>query len=128
MAVLVSGVVAWGSGCGAKGPELSAVEGTVTLDGQPLAHAHVEFHPVQEERTSYDGQTDRTGHYELHASAKRKGAEPGDYLVRITLPKQAAEPGVTPQLKLPVRFNTQTELKATVKAGKNKCDFPLTSN
>ena len=119
------------TGCGGGGPDLSSVEGTVTLDGQPLANATVNFEPVEggTARSSYDGQTDASGHYVLHATASQKGAELGDYTVHITLPKLASDdPNAKTSIKLPPKYNTQTELRATVKDGKNKFDWPLTSN
>ena len=127
MVAVVLPVVA---GCGGGGEDLSSVEGTVTLDGQPLAKAIVNFEPADEAvgRSSYDGQTDESGHYVLHATASQKGAEPGDYTVHITLPKLAADdPNAKTAPKIPAKYNTQSELKATVKDGKNTFDWPLTS-
>ncbi len=117
-------------GCGESGPDLCSVEGTVTLDGQPLAKAIVDFQPDGGgERSSYDGQTDEAGHYLLHATASQKGAEPGNYTVHITLPKRADDdPNAKTAPKLPAKYNTQSELKATVKDGMNTFDWPLTSN
>jgi hypothetical protein len=117
-------------GCGDSGPDLGSVEGTVTLDGQPLAKAIVDFQPTEgSERSSYDGQTDESGHYVLHATASQKGAEPGDYTVHITLPKLAADdPNAKTAIKIPAKYNTRSELTATVKDGKNTFDWPLTSN
>ena len=118
-------------GCGGGGADLSSVEGTVTLDGQPLANAIVNFEPAEggAARSSYDGQTDAKGHYVLHATASQKGAELGDYTVHITLPKLAKDdPNAKTAIKVPAKYNTQTTLTATVKQGKNKFDWPLTSN
>ena len=127
---MVALLLALVSGCGDSGPSLNSVEGTVTLDGQPLAKAIVNFEPAGEagERSSYDGQTDESGHYVLHATASQKGAEPGDYTVHITLPKLASDdPNAKTAPKLPAKYNTQSELKATVKEGKNTFDWPLKS-
>ena len=118
-------------GCGGGGADLNSVEGMVTLDGQPLANAIVNFEPADEAvgRSSYDGQTDESGHYVLHATASQKGAELGDYTIHITLPKLASDdPNAKTAIKLPPKYNTQTELRATVKQGKNKFDWQLTSN
>lgn len=119
------------TGCGESGPGLGSVEGTVTLDGQPLANVIVNFEPVEEggQRSSYDGQTDAKGHYVLHATASQKGAEPGDYTVHITQRKLAKDdPNATTATKIPAKYNTRTELRATIKQGKNKFDWTLTSN
>ena len=120
-------VVTWMAGCGKERSELGLVEGLVTLDGQPLANAVVEFHPVDIERSSYDGQTDKTGRYQLYASAKRKGAEPGEYTVHITLPNRGTDSPATAQPTIPAKYHARTELKVTVKKGRNKLDFPLSS-
>jgi hypothetical protein len=65
----------------------------------------------------------------LHATASEKGAQPGDYTVHIALPDLAADdPGAKTAPELPAKYNTQSELKATVKDGKNTFDWPLTSN
>ncbi len=132
MAPTVALLLLLAAGCGGgSGPDLGSVEGTVTLDGQPLANATVNFEPAGEgaDRSSYDGQTDESGHYVLHATASRKGAEPGDYTVHITLPKLAADdPRAKTAAKIPPKYNTQSELKAAVKDGKNTFDWPLTSN
>ena len=128
---MVALVLPLATGCGGGGPDLSSVEGTVTLDGQPLAKAIVNFEPADEtgERSSYEGQTDQSGHYVLHATASNKGAEPGEYTVHITLPKLASDdPNAKTAIKVPAKYNTQSELRATVKDGKNKLDWPLTSN
>lgn len=126
-AILLGGVLAWTAGCDQTGLDLGSVEGVITLDGQPLAGALVEFQPVGGERSSYEGQTDPKGHYVLHATASQKGAELGEYTVHIRLPKTGTDPSPKPPVRIPARYNTRTELKATVQAGKNKCDFALTS-
>jgi len=130
MVALALPLVPLASGCGGGGPELGSVEGTVTLDGQPLANAIVNFEPADEagNRSSYDGETDESGHYVLHATASQKGAELGDYTVHITLPELAADdPNAKTAPRIPAKYNTQSELKATVKDGKNTFDWPLTS-
>jgi len=127
---LVALVLPLAAGCGGGGPDLGSVEGTVTLDGQPLANAIINFEPVEGggPRSSYDGETDESGHYVLHATASQKGAEPGDYTVHITLPElESDEPAAKTEVEIPAKYNTQSELKATVKDGKNTFDWPLTS-
>ena len=100
------------------------------MDGQPLAKAIVDFQPDGgDERSSYDGQTDEAGHYVLHATASPKGSRTR----RLHRPHYPAEVGRRrsqreDRAKLPAKYNTQSELKATVKDGKNTFDWPLTSN
>ena len=114
------------AGCGGNA-DLGTVAGVVTLDGQPLANATVEFVPADggEERSSYDGTTDASGRYELYFSASQKGATPGAYTVRIWPPDSDDEPAPAP--KLPPQYSTRSELTATVEVGSNSIDFPLDS-
>lgn len=121
------------SGCGSGGdqPELGKVEGTITLDGHPLADAIVYFSP-EGGRTSF-GQTDADGYYSLEYTHHAKGAKVGRHSVRVSTAVDAEvdddgrvlKPGF-PE-KVPPRYNEQSELAAEVKSGKNEIDFPLTS-
>lgn len=71
------------TGCGRSDlPELGTVSGTVTLDGQPLADAIVNFTPVQAGRPS-TGQTDSSGHYTLLYVADVEGAVVGKHSVTV---------------------------------------------
>jgi hypothetical protein len=117
------------AGCGGEdGPNLGEVTGTVTLDGQPLVGATIDFRPIDPELSSYDGQTDEKGRYVLHATADRQGAEFGEYTVHVTMPKYAADdPRAANAVKIPAKYNTRTELKAEIKDGENEFDFELTS-
>ena len=77
-------------GCG--GPKYVSVEGTVTLDGKPLAYKSVLFSP--EEGTPGSGSggyTNREGKYSLLAivygiTKDLEGCQPGRYRVTITEP------------------------------------------
>ena len=114
-------------GCGASGPETSTVEGTVTLDGQPLAGALLIFTPqgTAGGRMS-GGQTDAQGHYELTYSRDQMGAVPGEHKIEITTYGQGEGDEPTPE-KLPAKYNTQSELIKTVEPGENTIDFELSS-
>jgi hypothetical protein len=119
----------WGlvpAGCGG-GSNLGEVEGTVTLDGQPLANALVEFEPIDEgQRSAYGGMTDATGRYVLFAAGDAKGAALGEYTVHITIEGPDDEGGQTVP-RIPARYNSQSELRATVKAGTQTINWPLKS-
>ena len=77
---LRSDAVAWASlilalcltGCGSDGPERGVVTGKVTLNGEPLENADVEFQP-EEGSPSY-GMTDRKGWYDLMYTRDKRGA------------------------------------------------------
>jgi hypothetical protein len=117
------------AGCGGNA-DLGIVAGVVTLDGQPLANATVEFIPTDgsETRTSYDGTTDESGRYKLYFSAGHEGAAPGAYTVHIWPPGPNDESPVRPAVQLPPQYNARSELSATVAAGKNSIDFPLATS
>lgn len=135
------------AGCGESEPEetqsLSPVSGAVTLDGEPLTYASVQFHPQAggDAQATYFGTTDMEGKYELASPRGRPGAEPGVYTVTISkfaqadgspLPADADAPefaalGVE---HMPPKYNdpAQSELRATIpEGGKTDLNFPLTS-
>lgn len=123
------------AGCGSglpAPPPLAAVEGTVTLDKQPLPGAVVLFEP--ENGRNSIGMTDDQGVYRLEFDAAHKGALIGKHKVRLTKRAREADlmaPGAAkgPPKPIPSRYNDKTTLEAVVKAGeKNKINFDLTSN
>ena len=131
------------AGCD-TGPGLAPVEGTVTLDGNPLEGAEVEFQPAGEGGRPSVGVTDASGHYELRYTMKEKGALLGEHIVRISMSDDAdmdeggdegggalmtdegADEEEAPN-RIPARYNTESELKETVNRGGNTIDFALES-
>ena len=125
------------AGCpgGAETPKLVPVEGTITLDDEPLVGAGVMF------GTAAVGETDASGHYKLTYEGTEEGVPPGDYAVIVekwvnedgTVYKDTE--GMSPELagakqELPRRYADMemTELKATVsQEGGKPIDFKLTS-
>ncbi|PQO44360.1 hypothetical protein [Blastopirellula marina] len=126
-ATLTLGVV----GCGGDGtsPPLGEVTGHITLNGEPLDGATVEFIP-ESGRPSI-GVTDASGNYELLFKADMPGAMIGKHSVRITSQRSAsggegAEEFVSARKEtVPAKYNDETTLEADVKSGDNKLDFPL---
>lgn len=123
------------TGCpaGREEPKLVPVQGTVTMDGKPLAGASVMFGGVA------FGETNASGHYEL-GRGEKKGVPPGEYTVVIekwTMPDGSAyrnAEGVSPmeagaKQELPARYSNteQSELKKTVPEAGGTIDFELTS-
>jgi hypothetical protein len=104
-------------GCGGPG-NVGRVTGKVTLDGQPLPDAMVTFSPTKAGGSSALGKTDSTGAYTLSYSAGVSGAEIGENRVTISTLPQGKE-------QVPMEYNTQTKLKAEVKAGANSFDWDL---
>ena len=109
-------------GSSADVPDLATVSGTVTMGGEPLGGALVEF-------MSAGGQigsavTDASGKYELAYKGDTKGAEIGENTVRITTVLDHPTPPdyVDP---IPAKYNEATELKVTVATGANTHNFDL---
>ncbi|WP_417386336.1 carboxypeptidase regulatory-like domain-containing protein [Gimesia sp.] len=119
------------TGCGNSGPDLATVTGNITLDGQPVADARVEFSP-SEGRTSV-GTTNADGVYELQFSIDRAGAMIGHHSVKITTERAATggeggEPLVPGSKELlPPVYNSKSRLTAEVSPGENTIDFSLQS-
>lgn len=122
LAALVVGL----SGCGQEVP-LVPVEGTVTLDGIPLAGAQVLFRPTQGRLAA--GETDDAGHYRLRYTPERLGALAGQHVVQITTVREGDEDAASKPKKerVPARYNARTELEMTVADDRETYDFALES-
>ena len=138
-------------GCGGGGelPDLGYVEGTVTMDGKPLANVVLTFQPDQA-RPAY-GKTDAKGWYELVYTDGNPGATIGPHSVRISSAdadsgdgenyeegegdeegeggnyEDGEGDGKSRGEKIPSKYTQGGELTADVKAGDNVFDFALTS-
>ena len=136
-------------GCGGDPnvPELGYVEGTVKLDGKPLANVVLTFQP-DKARPSY-GKTNDEGWYELTYTDEYSGATIGTHTVRISSADSDAgdegdyegdyeedggdyEGGEENETesrgeKIPAKYNQQTELIVDVESGDNVLDFDLKS-
>lgn len=121
-----------GCGQGASGLNIAPVTGQVTLNGQPLPGAMVEFIPEQG-RPSV-AITNQEGAYELNFTSTEKGAIVGmPYRVKIKTGREAVTAEgeqISPPVpeKLPKKYHDDSELTATIEPGKNVIDFPLTSH
>ncbi|EDL57881.1 hypothetical protein [Gimesia maris] len=121
------------AGCSGKSddlPELAEVTGQVTLDGNPLPDAIIDFYPqgAQQKKQSRasTAATDGEGKYSLMYNNNTAGAILGDHLVRISKTEGGAE--VAGPEMLPKKYNETSTLKATVtKDGPNTINFELTS-
>lgn len=83
-------MLAWGlvflAGCASRGPE---VKGTVTLDGQPLSKARVEFVPIGagpggQARGGAVAICDENGVFTVIPQAEGRTLEPGSYAVSVS--------------------------------------------
>ncbi|MBY0228069.1 MAG: carboxypeptidase-like regulatory domain-containing protein, partial [Gemmataceae bacterium] len=75
------------AGCGAK---LVPAEGTITLDGKPLANANVTF--VPEKGPSPVGTSDAQGKFKL-TTGNKAGAPAGTYKVMVSLNTEGSKDG-----------------------------------
>ena len=111
--------------------DANSVSGRVTLDGEPLPDAIVQFIPEGGEGRIALGRTDNNGEYRLKSSRNITDVAPGSYLVEITTSDLAEGDGdegegMTREL-VPKRFNKQSDVIKEIKAGANKIDFDLPS-
>ena len=116
------------TGCGSDGPERGVVTGKVTLNGDPLPGADVEFQP-EEGSPSY-AMTDDKGRYDLMYTRDKRGAMLGEHTVRIMTPTTGTDTQgneVRVRQQVPPKYNAGSKLSREVKPGKNKFDFELTN-
>ncbi len=110
---------------------LCPVEGTVTLDGQPLEEGSIGMGPMVGQPGTAVGGKIINGTFKLRASE-------GEMLVNIRSQKKVpiddptpdeAAHGVTERSVelIPAKYNDRSELKFTVVKGKNKATFELRS-
>ncbi len=99
------------AGCG---PGLQEVTGKVTLDGKPVQGLEVNFEPVDPSTGgTATGYTQADGSFKLHYPGRKTGAPPGEYIVRIV----GAEVDDGPPVRVPAKYGSKSELKATVGSG-----------
>jgi hypothetical protein len=131
-------VALWVAGCG--DPKVVAVSGRVTLDGQPLAGAHVVFQPIAAAKDMNPGSgsygiTDADGRYTLTVvDTGQSGAFIGKHRVEITIRSDEDDDtdrrGRRPAAKVVLlpRYNRNSQLSFEVPAkGTKEADFPLTT-
>jgi hypothetical protein len=129
LCVVLFGSALAGCGGGPAGPELGAVSGKVTLDGQPLPNATVVFQPDNGRAST--ATTDASGNYALQFSADEQGAVVGKHTVRILTYEapfdDQGKPAPGAPEKVPTKYNTETQLKVEVTSGSNEHNFELDS-
>lgn len=121
--------LAFASGC-AVDQDHGHVTGKITLDGEPLVDAQVEFIPTGSGSTAY-GRTDEDGNYEMEYSRDSVGASVGENQVRITTGGATVDENermVKIKERIPARYNLKSELIFNVQPGSNTADYELTSD
>lgn len=132
----VLAIVGWATltaiGCGHQdGPELAAVTGKITLDGQPLKRVNLRFVPEQPGGSPSFGGTNPHGQYKLLFNAHQQGALLGKHRVEIELANpeldDSGRPLTPTVVKIPRKYLQPGVLTAEVKQGKNTVNFELVS-
>lgn len=116
--ILLITMVTVAVGCGQ--PPRRAVEGTVTLDGEPLAEGYLQLRPLPQTGGPTAGAKVVAGRFRIEDS---KGPFPGEHRVEITALGDAAgyvideftgEQYPATRQMLRAQYNDQSELTATV--------------
>jgi len=120
-------------GCGARSDRQS-LEGTVTLDGAPLAAGQITFVPQNDTKGPPAGGTITEGKFSIPHEG---GTLTGTFLVKITATRKTGKKVMNYATNemidgieqfLPLRYNRQSELTAEVAdSGPNQFEFALTS-
>ncbi len=120
-------------GCGHNGR--AAVEGTVTLDGQPLEKGQIQFNPLPGTAGPTAGADIVNGKFAIPSSG---GPFAGNFRVQITQASLTGRKVFDPRSNsmvdeyaqiLPARYNSNSQLEAKVSAGgPNSFEFALTSD
>lgn len=117
--ILATGIIA---GCSGGVPQCF-IDGHVRLAGQTLAEHHVVFY-APATGAGASAAIDERGDFHIDGSVP-----PGEYVVTIVA--LAPPPGMAnkprPRSPVPARYqdDKSSDLKATIVAGKNRCDFEL---
>ncbi|MBN2294751.1 MAG: hypothetical protein JXM70_20145 [Pirellulales bacterium] len=116
---------------GCSGDGRIAVSGTVTLDGQPLEVAAINFRPAPGNDANSAGGGVQGGKFSLPAGA---GLKPGEYLVNVMARKETGRMVFDPQRgkeipeTAPVRIKENGVLKINVEPGGKPLKIELTSD
>ena len=114
-------------GCG--GPALVPVEGTITLDGKPLAGATIamELSGGEKGMRLFAAETDAGGSFVIKPfESTRVGALPGEYRIMIKSVKPPQdEMAVAPRDPVPVDFQNGSKTLSVPEGGITNADFAI---
>jgi len=121
------------AGCGSSG-DRRALEGTVTLDGVPLAEGYITFLPQPDTGGPTAGGKITQGHFSI---STKGGTFVGTFRVEISATRKTGRKVMDAMLGrkvdeivqyLPTRYNQQSKLTAQVQGdGPNRFEFTLSS-
>lgn len=128
--VVAATLVAASMGCGGAGYGEVPVSGTVTYDGDPLAHVHLSFQPVAKDKSGFGpgsfGRTDEQGKFELRTVyPDAPGALAGEHRVTISYEDPSQQPkGV----RIPREYVEGTASFHVPEEGTDSADIALSSS
>ena len=132
--LLAIGMLIAATGCSKAPYDMAAVEGTVTLDGQPLSEGKVLFAPVASGETAKAGKPgfgplNADGTFVVSTYGKEDGAVVGSHWVTVIQTILPDNSNATPDTAESVKFKRyKFPQQQTVAAGaENKIDIALTS-
>jgi len=129
---LAAVLVALAAGCSGDNWVMNEqVDGTVKLDGKPVANAVVEFVPsvdTKKQAPVSRGTTDEKGHFVLECDNKKSGAVIGKHSV-LVLTGRGEDDAKQPVSAVPNVYSNlaKTPLKIDVTADKHTYDLDLTA-
>ncbi len=118
---------------GCDSSDRSSVQGTVTLDGQPLEKGSINFMPLPGTKSPTAGAQIVDGKFSIPAKG---GTFTGKFRVEITASRPSGKKIPSPmtgemmdatEQYLPAKYNKQSELQADITDGANQLEFPLSS-
>ncbi|RCS54093.1 hypothetical protein DTL42_02775 [Bremerella cremea] len=111
---------------GCSGETMVPVTGVVTLDGKPVSGLEVNFEPTGDvaDRATATGYTQEDGSFSLVYPGYKQGAPVGEYIVRIA-GAESLDDGT--KVRVPAKYNTESELKETVTSSDKEFTFDLES-
>ena len=114
---------------------IAEVTGTITFDGQPLAHAQIQFSENAHPGSSFCyGVTDANGKYRMRVDSHHTGSLPGDKVVRVWTTLRGS--GISDLMQgsypdketIPLEYNRESKLTVTITSNKGQVhNFDLKS-
>lgn len=114
------------SGC-SRGKPVGDVQGTVTVNGQPLAEGSIRFIPVNGD-TAATGGLIKDGAFRVEVPVAQQRVEISSNTIdKEKTPPNATADQIVMKSLVPPRFNFKSELKLDVVPGVNKPEYKLTN-
>jgi hypothetical protein len=123
LSVLIVTIV---GGCSVK-PPMGDVQGTVTVNGQPLSEGAVRFIPV-DGNTPTTGGTILEGKFRVAVPIAKQRVEISAHVIdREKTPRNPSNDQIVMKKLVPSRYNSQSKLEIDVVPGLNTPEYKLTN-